>query len=234
MPIRLTVFWRSAFSCPNLGVFERISPSGLEVASVKNRPHIAAACIALSLAGLQSPASAEETTGLQATGAVSPMCLVKASVRQKLPISVLLALMKTEGGYSGLESPNRDGSYDLGVMQVNDKAWLRRISTMHFGGDMRAARQEIRDNGCYNVNIGAWIFRQALDEAHGDTVLAVGYYNSHTPLYMHQYQSRVAQNFARVLATFGRYNLMHQPRPADQSSRAVTAGGAAVQTAFRG
>lgn len=142
-------------------------------------------------------------------GAVSPMCFIRASIRQHLPLSVLLALMKTEGGSSGVEHRNKDGSHDLGVMQVNDSFWLPRIAAMQFGGDLAAARRAVRDNGCYNVNVGAWIYRQALDEAHGDTVKAVGFYNTHTPDKMYVYQKRVAVNFARVLATFQHYNLTH-------------------------
>ena len=46
-----------------------------------------------------------------------------------------------------------------------------------------AAYAALRDNFCANVEAGAWILRQGLDEAHGDFWQGVGYYHSHDPEY---------------------------------------------------
>lgn len=127
-------------------------------------------------------------------------CLLQAAQLQQVPPQILLGILKTEGGKVGSESPNRtkDGrvfSYDLGPMQVNDRVWVPVIAPMHFGGDESLARQALRDHGCYNIHIGAWIFRQKWEESGGDIVEAIGRYNSKTPVHKHRYQRRFAENF---------------------------------------
>lgn len=136
----------------------------------------------------------------------TPQCLIKAAESQKIPITIMLALIKTEGGRPGLESaPNSDGSRDLGVMQINDRVWVPKLARMTFGGDRKLARATIRDDGCYNMLIGAWVYRGYVDEAGGDWARAAGYYNSHTPKHMAAYQKRVAASFVRVLREMRQY-----------------------------
>ena len=133
-----------------------------------------------------------------------PSCIRDIAIEQNIPSEILLALMKTEGGRVGMERYNppahgkSGGSYDLGIMQVNDVAWLPTVANMHFDGDRRLARQTIKNSRCYNVSIGAWIFKKYLVEANGNFATAVGYYNSHTPQYMHRYQNMVARNLLQV------------------------------------
>ncbi|MCE2580150.1 lytic transglycosylase domain-containing protein [Komagataeibacter sp. FNDCR1] len=127
-----------------------------------------------------------------------PRCLFMAADAQKIPRSILAALMLTEGGHPGTEMPNRDGSHDLGVMQVNDRTWLNKVAYLLFDGDRAKARRELRDNGCLSLAVGAWIFRGYVDEAGGDYARAVGYYNSHTPVHMAAYQQRVRHNFVKL------------------------------------
>lgn len=134
---------------------------------------------------------------------VTAACLMHAANVQQVPPQILLGLLKTEGGKVGSESPNRgkDGkvfSYDLGPMQVNDKVWVPVVADMHFGGDRQAARTALRDHGCYNIHIGAWIYRQYVDEAKGDLAEAVGFYNSHTPSKKRAYQKRFAESFVSL------------------------------------
>jgi hypothetical protein len=125
---------------------------------------------------------------------VTPQCVMDAARLQQVPPALILGLLKTEGGKLGSESPNSDGSYDLGPMQVNDRVWVPVVAKLHFHGDRDTAREALRDHGCYNVNIGAWIFRQYVDEANGDYAKAVGYYNSHNPVHMARYQKRFADS----------------------------------------
>lgn len=132
-------------------------------------------------------------------------CIVGASRLQKIPPQILLGLLKTEGGYLGAEVFNKiNGSYDLGPMQINDKVWVKKLADAHFSGDQKKARLALKNNGCYNVYIGAWIFRQYLDEAHGQYKEAVGFYHSHTYSEKTNYQRLFAKNF---LALFGKSNL---------------------------
>jgi soluble lytic murein transglycosylase-like protein len=55
----------------------------------------------------------------------------------------------------------------------------------------------LRDEFCANVEGGAWILRQALDEAHGDLWEAAGLYHSHN-------EDRKTEYFQAVLAQAGK------------------------------
>jgi soluble lytic murein transglycosylase-like protein len=133
-----------------------------------------------------------------ATYPVTAQCVLQAARLQNIPFQIILGFLKTEGGRLGMESRNSNGSYDLGPMQINSTVWVPKLAVMHFGGDEKAAWVALRDYGCYNINIGAWIFRQYLDEAHGDYADAVGLYNSHNPAPKRAYQIRFAQNFEEL------------------------------------
>lgn len=125
-------------------------------------------------------------------------CLKKASDIQGVSSYVILGLLKTEGGHIGSASRNTNGTYDLGPMQVNT-TWVPRLAEANFNGNRSQTYQALRYDGCYNVFVGTWVFRQYLDEADGNYARAIGYYNSHTPSKMNIYQHRFAKNFKSVL-----------------------------------
>ena len=108
-------------------------------------------------------------------------CLLNGAALQSLPPEVMLGLLKTEGGQVGGWATNTNGSHDLGPMQVNDETWLHKLAEMQFAGNENAAKIALIYDGCYNVSVGAWIYRQYLNEARGNYAVAVGYYNSHSP-----------------------------------------------------
>ncbi|MFC4236432.1 lytic transglycosylase domain-containing protein [Thalassospira xianhensis] len=135
---------------------------------------------------------------------VSEQCIRDAADLQGVPPLIVLGFLKTEGGSVGMATPNKgkDGkvfSHDLGPMQVNDKVWVPVIADLHFNGNKDEARTALKDWGCYNIHVGTWIFRQYLDEANGDYIEAIGFYNSHTPAIKRKYQKKYAENFLDML-----------------------------------
>ena len=56
----------------------------------------------------------------------------------------------------------------------------------------------LRDSFCANVEGGAWNFRQALDEAHGDLWQGVALYHSHDPLHKLEYMRLVYEQAMRL------------------------------------
>lgn len=128
-------------------------------------------------------------------------CIIGAAKLQSIDPRVMVGLLKTEGGYIGADVRNTNGSHDLGPMQINDGAWLEKIATAHFSGNQKLARLALKNNGCYNVYIGAYIFRTYLDEAHGKYTDAVGFYHSHTYDKKISYERLVAKN---LLSIFGK------------------------------
>ena len=125
---------------------------------------------------------------------VTIACMVAAASLQSLPPEVMFGLYKTEGGHVGEWTTNTNGSHDLGPLQINDETWLTKIANLQFGGDKNKALAALLDDGCYNVNVGAWIFRQYLNEAGGDYATAIGFYNSHSPGAASTYRERFIQS----------------------------------------
>jgi hypothetical protein len=126
---------------------------------------------------------------------VTPDCVYASYRLSGVDYRIILGLIKTEGGHVGQAVRNTNGSYDLGPMQVNDQIWVHRLANAHFGGNTDTAYRMLRDNGCYNVFIGGWIFSKYLQETKGDYAEAVGFYNSHTPVHKIAYQHRFAHSF---------------------------------------
>ena len=62
---------------------------------------------------------------------------------------------------------NRNGSFDLGLMQINS-FWLKSLGT---------SAQDLIDKPCYNVKVGAWILSGCLNR-HGENWQAIGCYNA--------------------------------------------------------
>jgi hypothetical protein len=81
--------------------------------------------------------------------------------------------MDTEAGTVGLASPNPDGSRDLGPMQINS-LWLPRLGALGLG------EAAVRDHGCVNLAVGAWILRGHLRRT-GSLRRAIADYHSREP-----------------------------------------------------
>lgn len=143
----------------------------------------------------------------------TPECIIHAVAQHHLPLSVVVALMRTEGGHPGTVHVNSDKyhSRDLGVMQVNDRTWLKLIADHDFNGDQRSAFAALRDDGCYNVMWGTEIFSRAVDEAKGRYWLAVGYYNSHNEGPRLRYTAIVVNKFMDILKTLQTQRVISAP-----------------------
>src|SRR6202046_3978674 len=126
------------------------------------------AAVAVKLT-VDAPARADE--------AMIEGCLKAAAEVHHVPAGVLVLLLSVEAGRLGSVSQNANGTVDIGPMQVND-TWLSKIAA-HWGASREEAYRALRDNFCANVEGGAWILRQALDEARGDLWEGVALYHSH-------------------------------------------------------
>jgi hypothetical protein len=123
-------------------------------------------------------------------------CLRAAAELHQVPAGVLVLLMSVEAGRLGELSQNTNGTVDIGPMQVND-TWVPKIAG-HWGASHDVAYRALRDNFCANVEGGAWILRQALDEAHGDLWQGVALYHSHDPVHKLEYMRLVYAQAMRL------------------------------------
>lgn len=92
-------------------------------------------------------------------------CLILASQTYNVPAAAMIGIMHVEGGHVGQQVLNTNGSYDLGPMQVNT-LWLPQLSRL-WKVDVNTAHIWVRDNGCVNVYVAAWILRQKIDQTAG-------------------------------------------------------------------
>jgi hypothetical protein len=129
-------------------------------------------------------------------GAAVAACVTEAARLHRLPPSLLVILLQVEGGTLGRISHNANGTVDIGPMQVN-QIWLPKLAA-HWNAPPAATYLALRDSFCANVEGGAWILRQALDEAHGDLWDGVGRYHSHDPAHKTAYLRQVLEQALRL------------------------------------
>lgn len=119
-------------------------------------------------------------------------CMALVAQIYGLPPRVLPSIQAVEGGGIGVVHRNRDGTEDMGVMQINT-LWLPALSR-YSRLPVPAVRDRLLDNACYNIAAAGMILRTYLDETRGDLMLAVGNYHSHTPLLNQSYQAKVLRS----------------------------------------
>ena len=115
-------------------------------------------------------------------------CLMLASQTYSVPPAVLVGIYKAEGGTIGQEVSNKNGSHDLGPMQINT-VWLPELAD-RWGVNENTARKWVRDDACTNVGVAAWILQGHMKET-GSLSKAISHYHSRTPYYGYKYKKRV-------------------------------------------
>ncbi len=143
-------------------------------------------------------------------------CITSAADAYRLPPSLILILLRVEGGKLGQVSGNTNDTVDIGPMQVNT-IWVPLIA-QHWRTTPQAAYSALRDNFCANIEGGTWILRQALDEARGDFWSGVGIYHSHNPVHKDVYLRKVLEWTLRLRDQAQRGRTA--PAPAQAASRA--------------
>ena len=125
-------------------------------------------------------------------------CIAYVAGLYSEPVAALVTLRHIEGGQVGMVSHNTNGTYDLGPFQVND-TWIKTFATAWHRSPAETY-ELIRDHGCANALAGGAILRAAIDEAHGDIGVAIGWYASHTPAIAARYRRRFAAELPKALS----------------------------------
>jgi hypothetical protein len=125
-------------------------------------------------------------------------CMALVAQVYSLPPRVLPSIQAVEGGSPGVVHLNRDGSEDLGVMQVNT-LWIP-LLVRYTRLDAATVRDRLVNTVCFNVAAAGLIVRTYLDAAGGDLMRAVGDYHSHTPQLHEAYAAKVVQSASRLFA----------------------------------
>ena len=122
------------------------------------------------------------------TGPALAACLMAAASTYQVPPAVLLGIMHVEGGRVGQAVGNTNGSYDLGPMQINT------VHLPEVAGAWRISKSQaynmIKNDGCVNVHVAAWILRKGINSSNNLT-LGIAYYHSRTPKFGYVYARKV-------------------------------------------
>lgn len=120
---------------------------------------------------------------------LTPQCIKKASKIYGVPLSVLFAVLATERGKVGEVNHNKNGTIDVGPMQIN---------TVHFDDARKygLTPEILTNNGCANFFFGTWYLATLLEKH--DVWEAIGIYHSKTPYYKKRYQNRAWTRFKEL------------------------------------
>ncbi len=129
------------------------------------------------------------------------VCIFTAAQTYVVPPSVILGILNVEGGRIGQIVYNTNDTYDIGPMQINS-IWLPRLAR-YWGVSQYKAMEEIRDNPCINIGVGAWILRRKVNET-GSLYGGIANYHSASPWLGHNYQEK-------VITAMQRYRLVRTP-----------------------
>lgn len=126
----------------------------------------------------------------QPANAGTESCLDMAAQHYGLDKNILNAVLAVEGGRTGMQQSNTNGSYDMGPMQINS-SWLPVLQQRGISEDA------VTNDYCTNILVGAWILSNELRRA-GDPRIntpeywqAIGRYHSSTPYFNSLYAVRV-------------------------------------------
>lgn len=123
-------------------------------------------------------------------------CLSLASVNYSVPVDVLQAIHKVEGGWNGAIIKNTNGTVDMGAMQINS-LWLKPLSQKWDMPKEKVMNYLVNDS-CTSASVAAWILSENLKDSNGDMVKAVGWYHSRTPKFRDRYIKKVYSHLNKI------------------------------------
>ena len=114
-------------------------------------------------------------------------CWDAAAARYGVNPYLLYAIARTESHLNpaAISRNNKDGSYDIGLMQINSR-WLPVLRKYGVG------EAQLLD-ACTNIQVGAWVLAENMRRM-GNSWDAVGAYNASSPALRLKYALKVYRN----------------------------------------
>lgn len=125
----------------------------------------------------------------------SQTCFEQAAAFHRVDPWLLVAIASVESGFNANAiNRNKNGSYDVGMMQINS-IWLPTLKK-------KGIDASLLKNACASTYIGAWILSDNI-RRYGYTWRAIGAYNSGNPKIGLVYAKKVYAAHAKILAMRG-------------------------------
>lgn len=126
-------------------------------------------------------------------------CWDEAAKYHKVDPWLLYAIAYVESRFNpNAIGKNKNGTRDIGLMQINDKVWLPKLNKI-------GITKEMLKDPCVSVYVGAWILRQNINEF-GYTKKAIGAYHSRTPRLNKAYSDRVYAAYNKLTKLHAKEN----------------------------
>ena len=122
-------------------------------------------------------------------------CVVKASKYYDVNPYAIQILLQTEGGIKGSKTLNKNGTYDYGPMQTNDR-WVDELKRIQ---NINIDKNRLQNDVCYNIHIGTWILAYKISEVKGDVWKGLGNYHSKTEKYHTQYLKKAVKAYSQIV-----------------------------------
>jgi soluble lytic murein transglycosylase-like protein len=117
-------------------------------------------------------------------------CINTAAQEYHVPAKLIIAVLNVERGRVGLAQPNKNGSYDLGPMQINTSWWPK---LYNYG----ITPNQVRYNACINIRVATWILGKSIAN-NPDLLRGIGNYHSHTTALNHTYTQQVRVTYTQL------------------------------------
>lgn len=142
----------------------------------------------------------EQIERLEAKTPLTQTCLDHIVAQYQVNPLVLTLIANNEGGWSGARVKNNDGTFDMGLMQIN---------TIHLPELSRYGITEtmLVNNDCINVGVAAWYVRRV---THGislatqkDYFRAIARYHNKSEPHISVYAEKLSAVFERLVKQYG-------------------------------
>lgn len=110
-------------------------------------------------------------------------CINEAADDYHIPAQLIIAVLNTERGKIGTVHKNKNGSVDLGPMQINS-LWWPELYRYHI------SPHNVLFDPCVNIKVGTAILAKAIIGSR-DVLNGVGNYHSHTMIYNQAYIKKI-------------------------------------------
>lgn len=145
----------------------------------------------VALVALAPVSNARASSDSAGADGASWACWYQAAARYRVSPELLFSIAHVETRVrSGVIHRNDNGTYDVGVMQINS-TWLPVLAKYHI------TLHDIATKPCVNVNVGAWILSRTI-EKYGLNWRGVGAYNAASDALRARYANKVAAALRRI------------------------------------
>lgn len=110
-------------------------------------------------------------------------CINESAIEFHVPAKLIMSVLLVERGKLGQVVKNKNGSYDIGPMQINS---TQLPELLKHG----ITQKEIQYDACTNVRVGVWILSKKIAKRN-NLLVGIGDYNSHTDHFNKRYYNNI-------------------------------------------